>query len=132
MKPLDEDADLERAFEALRREEADTAPDFGTMVARARHGLGETEPGPGLLRAGGGLLVAASLVAAVVLTVVPRGPRPAPPSLTSIEHWVAPTDFLLQTPGLEVLSTVPRIGGPPSLPGSEEPSQQPRPQRSTP
>jgi hypothetical protein len=35
--------------------------------------------------------------------------RSRPPVIESIVTWKAPTDFLLRTPGSELLSTVPQI-----------------------
>src|SRR5687767_3627552 len=94
-----DDADLRRAFSALRREEAKAAPTFEAVRARARSRR------PHRLAPLGGLLVAAS-VAAAVLGIVVRRPDPPPP-MASVEEWIAPTDFLLNTPGREILETVP-------------------------
>jgi hypothetical protein len=59
--------------------------------------------------------VAASvLVAVFVGRGVDRRDPAFVPSLAS-EPWTAPTDFLLKTPGFEVLATTPRIGAPPRL-----------------
>ena len=43
------------------------------------------------------------------IAVTHRAGPPLPP-MTSIEQWTAPTDFLLETPGRELVETVPRIG----------------------
>ena len=94
-----DDADLRQAFAVLRREEAKAAPTFEAVRARAR---------PRRLAPLGGLLAAAS-VAAAILGIVVRRPDPPPP-MTSMEQWIAPTDFLLDTPGREILQTVPPIG----------------------
>ena len=64
-----------------------------------------------------GTLAAVGLVAAMI-TVVWR-PEPRLPSMASIEQWTAPTDFLLETPGRQLLETVPLIGTTPSLPPLE-------------
>lgn len=97
----DADADLRRAFAALRREEAKATPTFEAVRTRVRSG-------PRRLAPLGGLLAAAS-VAAAILAIVVRRPDPPPP-MVSMEQWIAPTDFLLDTPGREMLQTVPRIG----------------------
>lgn len=94
-----DDADLRQAFDVLRREEAKAAPVFEAVRARAR---------PRRLTPLGGLL-AAAFVAAAILGIVVRRPHPLPPA-ASMEEWIAPTDFLLATPGREILQTVPRIG----------------------
>ena len=52
------------------------------------------------------LLVA---LAIVVVTIVAIVHHRRPPVTESIVTWKAPTDFLLRTPGSELLSTVPRI-----------------------
>jgi hypothetical protein len=94
-----DDADLRQAFDALRREDAKAAPAFEAVRARVR---------PRSLIPLGGLLAAAS-VAAAILGFVVRRPDPRPP-VASMEQWIAPTDFLLDTPGREIVQTVPRIG----------------------
>jgi hypothetical protein len=95
-----DDADLRQAFAALRREEAKAAPAFEAVRARRA---------PRRLTPLGGLLAAASVTAAILGVVVRRSDPPPP--IASLEQWIAPTDFLLDTPGREILQTVPRIGG---------------------
>ena len=95
-----DDADLRQAFAVLRQEDAKDAPIFEAVLTRAR---------PRRLAPLGGLLAAAS-VAAAILGVVVRRPDPPPPT-ASLGTWIAPTDFLLDTPGREIVQTVPRIGG---------------------
>jgi hypothetical protein len=97
----EDDGDLREAFAVLRREDAKATPAFEAVRARLR-------AGPRRLALGG--LLAAASVAAVVLGVVVRRADPPPPTV-SLGQWVAPTDFLLDTPGREILQTVPRIGG---------------------
>jgi hypothetical protein len=46
---------------------------------------------------------------AAILGVVGRRPGPPPP-MAAVAQWIAPTDFLLDTPGREIVHTVPRIG----------------------
>ena len=99
MRGEPDDVDLRQAFDALRHEDAKAAPAFEAVRARAR---------PPRLTPLGGLLAAAS-VAAAILGLVVRRPDPPPP-MASMEQWTAPTDFLLETPGREILQTVPRIG----------------------
>lgn len=99
MRDDEDDADLRRAFAVLRAEDAAGAPPFAAVRARAL---------PRRLARLGGLLAAAS-VAAALLGVVVRRPEP-PHAAVSMEQWIAPTDFLLETPGLAIVETVPRIG----------------------
>lgn len=94
-----DDADLRQAFAVLRREEAKAAPAF--EIVRAR-------PSPRRLAPLGGLLAAVSVTAAI-LGIVARRSDPPPP-MVSMEQWIAPTDFLLDTPGRDILETIPRIG----------------------
>lgn len=106
--PPDDETGLREAFAALRREDAATAPPFARVLA------GRVVHRRFLAPLLGRLVAAASLAAAVVVAVAVRRPAP-PPAALSIEPWTAPTDFLLQTPGLELLETVPRIGAPDAL-----------------
>ena len=96
-----DDADLRQAFAVLQREDAKAAPTFESVRARER--------GAPLRLAPLGGLLAAATVAAVLLGIVVRRPAPPPP-MASMEQWIAPTDFLLNTPGREIVHTVPRIG----------------------
>lgn len=87
---------LPAAFDALRRQEAATAPPFGPMWrARARRSFAPR------------LAFAAVLLVVIVATFVLRPERPQP----SISAWKAPTDFLLQTPGRELLQSTPELRG---------------------
>lgn len=99
----DDDGDLRRAFADLRRADAETAPGYERVRGRADVA---TRRRP---RAGA-LLVAASLAAAVIGGLAVRRPPAPPPPAVSVEDWTAPTDFLLETPGREILQGTPRIG----------------------
>jgi len=117
------DPELRAGFAALRRQEEQKAPAFATLwdgaVRRSRAARGR-----GLRRAA---LAAASATAALAALAValspwvrsgivsPRPPawqalspagRPAP----SITTWRPPTDFLLRTPGEEILAQAPSFG----------------------
>jgi hypothetical protein len=67
----------------------------------------------------GALAVAAAVLVAVIVGVAVRRPAPMPSPMVPVEQWTAPTAFLLRTPGLEILETVPRIGGPVPRPQPE-------------
>jgi hypothetical protein len=117
----DDDPDLRRAFAALRADDAGRVPPFRAAAAA---GPVRPRPAPWL----GGLLAAGALVGAVLLTVRP-GPAPVPSPPWPAEHWTAPTDFLLRTPGAEILETVPRIGAAaafPTGPAAGRPLPKPR------
>jgi hypothetical protein len=107
----DDDTDLRSAFEALRREDAARAPSFEALLRKAPRSADRRRPW--LVPAVTGAVAAAALTVAIVS--VARRPEPRLPPPVSIEEWTAPTDFLLQTPGRELLETVPRIGDVPSM-----------------
>ena len=86
---------LQQAFDRLRQQEAASAPRFDRMRRpRARRSLT-----PRLAFA------AMVLITAAVLVFQPQKPQP------SITAWKAPTDFLLQTPGRELLTSTPDLKG---------------------
>ena len=95
------DDDLQSRFDALRRADEGTAPDLATLIARPRaHSRRPIVFG------------AAFAAAAVVLVVVGLrfyAPPTPPPAAPSILAWRSPTASLLQTPGLELLRTVPSL-----------------------
>jgi negative regulator of sigma E activity len=88
---------LQQAFDALRQQEAASAPRFDRMRrARAPRSLAPR-------------LAFAAMVLITVAVIVFRPQKPQP----SITAWKAPTDFLLQTPGRELLTSVPDLKGSP-------------------
>jgi hypothetical protein len=121
MTMLDDDRDLRERFGALRGEDERAAPDFARLSRR---------PAPRLPR--WRALAWAGAAALVVLAVVlgrpwsSRAPRQsqAAPSITT---WTSPTDFLLETPGRQLLQAAPASGRrwiefpPPSSFGSGRP-----------
>lgn len=100
----DDDDALRAAFAALRGADTERAPSFAALLAGDRV-AGRRSLAPLL----GGALAAAALLASVALGVFAGRPPTAVPA-GDIGGWTAPTDFLLRTPGSEVLDTVPRIG----------------------
>jgi hypothetical protein len=110
-KPGDDETDFREGFAALRGEDSAKTPAFETLLAGAAAGRGRGRRLPRW----GGLLAAASLVAAALAAVAVLRPPRTPSRAASIEEWTAPTDFLLRTPGREILETVPRIGARPDL-----------------
>ena len=104
-----DDNDLRERFAALRREEGAQAPDFVVLAsgsaARQRR------------RPAGKMIVLATclamMIAAAIFLLRPvlLKPKQGPGSpVASISEWKAPSDFLLETPGRELLRTVPAIG----------------------
>lgn len=99
------DDDLREAFAALRGVDAAAAPSYDDVIARAQAAAQGT-PAPLLPSA----LAAAAVLAALVLGIAVRWtPQPSPPP-PALGAWRAPTDFLLRTPGSEILGSVPRFG----------------------
>ena len=85
--------DLSELFHRLRDEEL--------PIARFQLPAGNRQPATG----NRWLAFAAVALMAIVIAVHHR----RPPVTESIVTWKAPTDFLLRTPGSEVLSSVPQI-----------------------
>ncbi len=114
----DDEDDLRQAFAALRRDDAEQAPLFEGVLTAAQLRRGRR----GLVPLLGGLV--ASVAAIVLVVVAVRRPASTPPRMFAIERWTAPTDFLLRTPGREILQTTPRIGAREflALPGGAAPS----------
>ncbi|HEY6842820.1 MAG TPA: hypothetical protein VI391_01530 [Thermoanaerobaculia bacterium] len=90
------DNSLRNAFAELRRVEAAKIPPF-RAAGQARL--------PVLHR-----YAFAAIVLLIVIGVALLPHRSAPPQ-PSITAWRAPTDFLLQTPGRELLNSVPDLKG---------------------
>ncbi len=109
----EEDRDLRELFRKLRQEDQQSAPSFRkiwtTSVSRQSH------PRP-LLRFA--VAVSVFLLFGLSIYLVERAmiqtaPQTAP--VYTFSEWKAPTDFLLQTPGRELLQSAPAFGR--SLPG---------------
>lgn len=94
---------LRRRFVVLRREEEQHAPEFTTLWK------GRAEAPRHQAR----WFAAASCALIAVLAFLwmrSSQRRPEERAVASITEWKAPTDFLLETPGRELLRTVPEIG----------------------
>jgi len=94
-----DDRDLRNAFARLRDAESATVPRFRVDVPRRR-------AVPRIAFA------AIALVLVVTIGFVARRSheRPAkPPSNVTLSTWRAPTDFLLRTPGRELVASTPRL-----------------------
>lgn len=94
---------LRRRFVALRQEENQQAPEFATLW---QAGAGARRRQTRWFAATACALVA--LLALLWIRSVQH--RPDNKTVASITEWKAPTDFLLETPGSELLRTVPEIG----------------------
>ena len=103
---MNDDSDLRRQFASLRRAESASVPSFERVIGIAKR----RSSGPGWRIAG-----AACLLMMVMGGVIFRASRPpeAPTtgvSVPTLADWRAPTDFLLDTPGRELLHTIPDLG----------------------
>ncbi|MBI4503555.1 MAG: hypothetical protein HY700_20635 [Gemmatimonadetes bacterium] len=105
MKDSMDDQELSARFRSLRREEAAQAPPFAVPERPL------VSSWPRLLRAAAaiGLLVGAG---ATTLWLRQRRDTAARNQLAlyRASTWVVPTDFLLETPGTDLLRRVPQIG----------------------
>jgi hypothetical protein len=104
-----DDPDLREIFAGLRREDECAAPPFQRLW---RAGARRDAMAPPVRTRW--ILATAGIagIAAVVLTLSRGTPRVNVPdeSTVSLSTWRPPTDFLLQTPGRDLLATVPRLG----------------------
>lgn len=97
------DRDLRDLFAALRRDSEAAAPSFQATQEAARARRLPHRPG-WLIPA----VAAAVLLVGAVVILRPRAPRQPLVSL-AVPRWQSPTDFLLQVPGAEYLTTVPKL-----------------------
>ena len=117
MKGHADDSDLRERFARLRADDRARSPEFSRLIdpAPRRHGR-RGRPVPAV-RVG---LAIGSIAVIVTLIFWPGGVPPSPPEglwdspggtpfeLAGV--WRSPTDFLLETPGLELLRDVPAVG----------------------
>jgi hypothetical protein len=92
----DDDRDLRDAFARLRDAERRSVPQFA--VGHVRRSI------PRLAFAALALLLVAGGA-----FIARRKPHDAPQTTVTISTWRAPTDFLLKTPGRELLDSTPRL-----------------------
>jgi len=111
----DDDRDLRDAFEALGTSVRATEPPFHQMIARAA--LDEARWRRRRRQAAGAALLAAAVVIPAFLALSARTDRALDyerfTALTGIDlnevTWEAPSDFLLDVPGRDLLTRVPTI-----------------------
>jgi hypothetical protein len=105
------DSDLRERFASLRTEDAGRTASFSGVLHSA----------PRSSSRNCGLLAATACLALVVLALFlyphARAPRPPGAAAQSLADWRSPMDFLLNTPGQEMLRTVPEIGETPNMLG---------------
>ena len=110
------DEKIRHWFERLKQDDARTAPSFSSSWRSAESRVKR----PGSVRFRLAAIAAVIVLAAAGAWIVLKQ-RPARPIATvaQLSQWRAPTDFLLETPGSQLLRTIPRFGGPP-VSGSAE------------
>lgn len=102
------DDDLRARFVKLRREEEAQTPEFA-LPTRAFAVRKRRWHFPGLIAATS--LLAVMLAGFLWVRFGPSASNPiSDSSVASLVEWKSPTDFLLETPGRELLQTVPAIG----------------------
>jgi hypothetical protein len=122
-----DDRDLRALFARLREEDRARVPSF-----RA--------PQPGQAPKWGSVGRVAAAAAVILIALMLAWPNRRPPAVMrpvvdlSVVAWQSPTDFLLITPGSELLRTVPAVGSPDDwtpidLPGRAPEPESTRPQR---
>lgn len=98
-----QDTALRKRFAGLRQEEQQHTPAFAPLwsgTARVPHSKGLW------------YVATACVLIVVVAILLLRSEQTSrnEVSMVEITEWKAPTDFLLETPGREILQTVPEIG----------------------
>jgi len=100
--PGEDEARLRAALAEAHREDARRMPGFEATWSSAQRR-------PGRLAARRWAVLSTALVVAGVATWLVARPRPAPAWPAVSTRWVGPTDFLLETPDLVTLRSVPRL-----------------------
>lgn len=102
MTPGDDEARIRAALAEAHRQDAEHAPSFQRVLSAARR-TPRASAGPRLV-----LSAALGAAVGVGLWFILR-PHPAPAWQPAGTRWVAPTDFLLETPDLVTLRTLPAL-----------------------
>jgi hypothetical protein len=102
---MNDDSSLREQFASLRRADAASAPSFLQVTSRAGNQFNDTPWKVGLAAC---IVLTATVATIWVARVAPPGGSvhaPAP----MLADWRAPTDFLLDTPGRDLLHTIPNL-----------------------
>ena len=121
MTPGDDEARLRAAMAEAHREDAERTPGFEAAWAAAQRSRPRRRSARRWAVVGAGLAVAAAGVWLVFR------PRPSPTPLILGTRWVGPTDFLLETPDLMTLRTLPPLD-----PDADPWTRKPPPPKGTP
>lgn len=106
MSHSDEDREIRRRFKSAHERRESLPPSFQEIVERARR----QQTQPSVAR------VSVLVTAVVAVTVVISGylvwyEQPVPQrfdnEISALTNWQSPTDFLLKTPGMELLASMP-------------------------
>ena len=104
MTPGDDEARLRAALAEAHRDDARRMPGFGATWASAQRDPGRRAA------AWRWAVLSTALVAAGVATWLVTRPEAAPAAWPTVStRWVGPTDFLLETPDLVTLRSVPTL-----------------------
>jgi len=110
MNQEDHDSDLRSLFQELRRQEEYFSPSFKKLW---RNGRSKRLKSPQLWRVAAALSLGVGLALLAYFVGREFVVTPVPHSQSqSISKWKAPTDFLLQTPGIEILNSTPTLTAP--------------------
>ena len=116
MKGHADDSDLGERFARLRADDRARSPEFSQLIDPAPRRQGRRGRPVPAVRVG--LAIGSITAIAALIFWSGRVPRSPPeglwdsPGVTPFEHagvWRSPTDFLLETPGLELLRDVPAV-----------------------
>jgi hypothetical protein len=134
MNQRDLDKELIRLFAEQRLADEASAPGFRELLDRARAGTkGPVFAPEGKWAWRAAVAAAASLALATGLYLLRPPPEPPSPSIaTTLAAWKAPTDVLLQTPGVELLGRLPVLLPVPLVPGGEADKGAPGTREATP
>lgn len=121
-----DDSDLRRLFREAREADEASAPAFEKIRRAVPRHATDRQWRWGLVA----LPAAAALALAVTLLFRQAGPEKpgeavrTEANVPTLDEWTAPTDFLLETPGSELLGSTPHIGEAiPDLSVSEPPTR---------
>ena len=125
MSDRQQDPELRARFEEQKRVDASQAPSFATVMARVREDLAHDadsttvrDPRVRWRRYGltGALAAAAAIAALVVIPRVGGGDDAFEQAVRAFRTdpalggWRSPTDGLLQLPGNQLMTSIPRVG----------------------
>jgi hypothetical protein len=117
----DDDRELRDLFARLKQEDRARTPSFRTPIAREAPRWGR----------GARVVVAAAVILITLVLARPdRTPRNMARQVVDLgtAAWRSPTDFLLITPGRDLLRSVPAVGSPDDWPPIDLPGRSPTPE----